>query len=293
MLHETIDQSSLITDCKSYTTLYSRDYKSSNTIISFENGAKIGGNDFSIIAGPCAIESFEQAFESAEILVKNGIKIMRGGVFKPRTSPYSFQGLGKEAVSILKFIKDKFNLTIVTEVLDKDTLEIVKECADILQIGSRNMHNYSLLKLAGGTGKPILLKRGMSATLKEFLLAAEYILNTGNNQVILCERGIRTFETSTRNTLDISAIPVLKNLTHLPIIVDPSHACGDRNIVSDLVKAILAVGSHGTMIEVHPYPEKALSDGIQSLYPEQFYNLMKELKYLEKSIKYNQSSLNF
>lgn len=242
------------------------------------NGVKVGGTEVVVIAGPCAIESSEQLYETARVAKKGGARIMRGGAFKPRSSPYSFQGLGEEGLKMMRKISNETGLPIVTEVMDTREMEMVAGYADMLQIGSRNMHNYPLLKEAGLIRKPVLLKRGMMATIEEFLLAAEYILNQGNTQVILCERGIRTFETSTRNTLDLSAVPVLKKLTHLPVIVDPSHGTGIRWIVPPMAKAAIASGADGLIMEIHHKPEEALCDGQQSLYPEDFIGLMTELK---------------
>jgi len=242
------------------------------------NGVKVGGTEVVVIAGPCAIESSEQLYETARAAKKGGARIMRGGAFKPRSSPYSFQGLGEEGLKMMRKISNETGLPIVTEVMDTREMEMVAGYADMLQIGSRNMHNYPLLKEAGLIRKPVLLKRGMMATIEEFLLAAEYILNQGNTQVILCERGIRTFETSTRNTLDLSAVPVLKKLTHLPVIVDPSHGTGIRWIVPPMAKAAIASGADGLIMEIHHKPEEALCDGQQSLYPEDFIGLMTELK---------------
>jgi len=242
------------------------------------NGVKVGGTEVVVIAGPCAIESSEQLYETARAAKKGGARIMRGGAFKPRSSPYSFQGLGEEGLKMMRKISNETGLPIVTEVMDTREMEMVAGYADMLQIGSRNMHNYPLLKEAGLIRKPVLLKRGMMATIEEFLLAAEYILNQGNTQVILCERGIRTFETSTRNTLDLSAVPVLKKLTHLPVMVDPSHGTGIRWIVPPMAKAAIASGADGLIMEIHHKPEEALCDGQQSLYPEDFIGLMTELK---------------
>ncbi|MBM7559301.1 3-deoxy-7-phosphoheptulonate synthase [Marinitoga litoralis] len=253
-----------------------------NTIIDLGN-TKIGEGYFTIIAGPCSVEDKNIIEETAHFLHELGINIMRGGVFKPRTSPYSFQGLGKLGLEYLKLAAEKYNLKTITEALDEDSLNIVNECADIIQIGSRNAQNYGLLKKVGKLHKPILLKRGFMMTLEEFLYSAEYIAYEGNNNIILCERGIRTFETKTRNTLDISAIPVLKKETHLPIIIDPSHAAGRSDIIPDLIKAALAVGSHGIMVEIHPQPEKALSDGKQSLNFKEFEKVIKEIKSLSTS----------
>jgi 3-deoxy-7-phosphoheptulonate synthase len=237
-----------------------------------------GGSDIVVIAGPCAVESSEQLFETAISVKNGGAKILRGGAFKPRTSPYSFQGLGEEGLKLLAQIRKDTGLPVVTEVMDTRQVELVASFADMIQIGSRNMQNYPLLKEAGKCRKPILLKRGMMATIEEFLLAAEYVLNQGSDQVILCERGIRTFETSTRNTLDLSAVPMLKHLAHLPVIVDPSHGTGLRWMVPALSKAAIAVGADGLIIEVHNNPEKALCDGQQSLSLDEFNELMIDLK---------------
>jgi len=241
-------------------------------------GVGFGGSDIVIIAGPCAVESSEQLFETARSVKKGGAKILRGGAFKPRSSPYSFQGLGEEGLMLLSSVRSETGLPVVTEVMDTRQVAMVAEYADMLQVGSRNMQNYPLLKEVGLTRKPILLKRGMMATLEEFLLAAEYILNQGNDQVILCERGIRTFEPSTRNTLDLSAVPMLKSLTHLPVIVDPSHGTGLRWMVPSLAKAAIAVGADGLIIEVHYKPEQAICDGYQSLSTNEFAVLMTDLK---------------
>ncbi|MBK7133974.1 MAG: 3-deoxy-7-phosphoheptulonate synthase [Bacteroidales bacterium] len=241
-------------------------------------GVEVGGSDIVVIAGPCAVESSEQLFETARSVKSGGAKILRGGAFKPRTSPYSFQGMGEEGLKLLAQIRKETGLPVVTEVMDTRQVELVCSYADMIQIGSRNMQNYPLLKEAGKCRKPILLKRGMMATIEEFLLAAEYVLNQGNDQVILCERGIRTFETSTRNTLDLSAVPMLKHLTHLPVIVDPSHGTGIRWMVPALSKAAVAVGADGLIIEVHYHPEEALCDGPQSLSLSEFSQLMTDLK---------------
>ncbi|MGQ9799820.1 MAG: bifunctional 3-deoxy-7-phosphoheptulonate synthase/chorismate mutase [Ignavibacterium sp.] len=256
--------------------LASREYKKEDTIIKVKD-VTIGGGNFVIIAGPCSVESDEQIISCAKEVKESFAHILRGGCFKPRTSPYAFQGLGYEALDLLKDAGDKYDLPIITEVLSIEQVEKVAEKSDILQIGARNMQNFPLLAEVGKSFRPVLLKRGMMASIDELLNAAEYILAKGNRQVILCERGIRTFETATRNTLDLSAIPVLKELTHLPVIVDPSHAVGERNKVIPLAKAAKAVGADGIMVEIHPEPEKALSDGMQSLYFEQFRQLMKEI----------------
>jgi len=241
------------------------------------NGVTIGGKEIILMGGPCAVESSLQMSQSAETVKKAGGKILRGGVFKPRTSPYSFQGLGLEGLNYLVQAAQEQDLLCVTEVIDAQSLELVIDKVDIIQIGARNMQNFELLKLAGKVNKPIILKRGLSATIEEWLLAAEYILASGNPQVILCERGIRTFEPSTRNTLDLSAVGVAKELSHLPVIVDPSHAAGRRDLISSLSKAAIAAGADGLLIEMHPNPAVAVSDGPQSLTPEQFVQLAGEL----------------
>jgi 3-deoxy-7-phosphoheptulonate synthase len=261
--------------------LASRESQEGYTVISVGD-VKIGGPEFVVMAGPCSIESEEQLMESAYIVKKGGAHILRGGAFKPRTSPYSFQGLEEEGLKLLKKAREKTGLPVVTEVMNTADVELVEEYADIIQIGARNIQNFPLLKKVGLARKPVLLKRGMMTTIEELLMSAEYILSAGNHQLILCERGIRTFETATRNTLDISAVPVLKELTHLPIIVDPSHAAGHWRYVIPLAKAVRAVGADGLLVEVHPEPDKALSDGIQSLKPEKFYQLMEELGSLAK-----------
>jgi 3-deoxy-7-phosphoheptulonate synthase len=257
--------------------LVSRDVKEEDTVIHFPGtNASIGGRDLAIIAGPCSIETREQAFAVAEQVAKAGAQFFRGGASKPRTSPYAFQGLGEEALKIMAEIRDRFGLRIVTEAIDNEVLELVDKYADVIQIGARNMQNFSLLKAAGRKRKPVLLKRGIAATLDEFLMAAEYIMSEGNYQVILCERGVRTFADHTRNTLDLSIVPAVHRLSHLPILVDPSHGTGKRNKVIPLSRAAVAVGCDGLIVEVHHQPEKALSDGMQSIYPEQFVQLMDE-----------------
>ena len=256
--------------------LGSRGHKSKNTVVEVA-GVLIGGDDLVMIAGPCAVESWDQITETARMVRDAGGSILRGGCFKPRTSPYSFQGLGLAGLEMLAEAGKAFGLPVVTEVLSPDDVEQVAEKADILQIGTRNMQNFSLLQAAGRTHRPVVLKRGMSSSLDELLQAAEYILAEGNQQVILCERGIRTFETSTRNTLDLSAVPVLKGRTHLPIIVDPSHAAGKRDLVPPMALASQAIGADGIMVEVHPDPDNALSDGPQSLHLEQYQALSKAL----------------
>jgi len=248
---------------------------------------EIGRQGIVIIAGPCAVESRTQLKETAEMVRKSGANMLRGGAFKPRTSPYSFQGLGEEGLQLLKEIREITGLPVVTEVMDTRHVELVSQYADMLQVGSRNMHNYPLLKEVGMAKKPVLLKRGMMATINEFLYSAEYILVQGNNNVVLCERGIRTFENSTRNTLDISAVPVLKSRTGLPVIVDPSHGTGVRWIVPAMARAAIAAGADGLLIEVHVNPEEALSDGYQSLNPGEFDRLMKELDKIAAAVGRN------
>jgi len=248
------------------------------------SGIRIGSPQVVIIAGPCSVETQEQIMETATAVKSAGAVILRGGAFKPRSSPYNFQGLGEEGLKFLEEARTKTGLPVVTEVMDTRLVELVAGYADILQIGSRNMQNYPLLKEVGRLRKPILLKRGMMATIEEFLLAAEYILNQGNEQVILCERGIRTFETSTRNTLDLNAVPMLKHLSHLPVIVDPSHGTGHRWMVPAMAKAAIAAGADGLIMEVHYKPEEALCDGQQSLSPDEFIRLMADLKKIAQAV---------
>jgi len=259
--------------------LVSREVKKENTVIRFpDTEATIGGAGLAIIAGPCAIESREQAFAIAEHVHRAGAQFFRGGAYKPRTSPYSFQGLEEQGLRIMAEIREQFGMKIVTEAVDHESLALVEEYADVIQIGARNMQNFSLLKRAGRSRKPVMLKRGMSATLEEFLMAAEYIMSEGNYKVVLCERGVRTFADHTRNTLDLSVVPAVQRLSHLPIVVDPSHGTGKRNKVTPLSRAAVAVGADGLIIEVHNQPDKALSDGQQSLYPEQFEELMAQVR---------------
>jgi 3-deoxy-7-phosphoheptulonate synthase len=241
-------------------------------------GVRIGGAEVIVFAGPCAVESEEQLISTARAVKASGAKVLRGGAFKPRSSPYSFQGLKREALRLLAQARAETGLPVVTEVLDSRQLDLIAEFADILQIGSRSMQNFPLLEEVGRSQKPILLKRGMGATIEEFLLAAEYVMKGGNHQIILCERGIRTFETSTRNTLDLNAVPMLKRLTHLPVIVDPSHGTGHWWMVPPLAKAAIAVGANGLLVEVHCSPQDALSDGAQSLRPDRFDRMMHELR---------------
>ena len=263
--------------------LVSREIKNEDSLIEVKPSEgsgpsfTFGGRELAIIAGPCAVESREQAFAAARSVKSAGAQLFRGGAFKPRTSPYSFQGMGEEGLKILAEVRREFGLLIVTETIDPENCDLVERYADVLQIGARNMQNFSLLKRAGRSAKPVLLKRGMSATIEEFLMAAEYILSEGNYNVILCERGVRTFADHTRNTLDLSVIPAVKRLSHLPIIVDPSHGTGRRDKVIPLSRAAVAVGADGLIIEVHPQPDRAVSDGYQSLYPDQFDSLMEEV----------------
>lgn len=263
--------------------LASREFQPEDTVIKID-GVEIGGKKVVIMAGPCAVENEDQITTIAESVKDSGALILRGGAFKPRTGPYSFQGLEIEGLELLAKAKEKTGLLIVTEVMSVDRIDLVAEYADILQIGARNMQNFMLLKAVGQIRKPVLLKRGMSATIEEFLLAAEYILSQGNHNVMLCERGIRTFETYTRNTLDINAVPVLKQLSHLPVIVDPSHGTGRRELVAPVSKAAIAAGADGLIIEVHNNPEVSVSDGAQSLLPEQFSQLMTELKKIAEAV---------
>ncbi len=264
--------------------LVSREFKTEDSVIDLGKGVKIGGKKIVIIAGPCAIENIDRLYAIATEVKKAGATVLRGGAFKPRTSPYSFQGLGEEGLKYLNKVGRDLGLVTVSEVMDPRDVELVAKYADVFQIGARNMQNFNLLKEVGLIKKPVLLKRGMSCTVKELLMSAEYILSGGNFNVILCERGIRTFEESTRNTLDISAIPTIKKLSHLPIIVDPSHAAGKWELVAPLSKASVACGCDGLIIEVHDHPEEAMSDGAQSLLPSNFANLMQELKVLAKAV---------
>jgi 3-deoxy-7-phosphoheptulonate synthase len=259
--------------------LVSREAKRENTVVSV-GGVPVGGPALAIVAGPCAIESEEQALEVAHAVREAGATLFRGGAYKPRTSPYSFQGLGEEGLRILSRVRAETGLPVVTEVLDTETAELVAEHADCLQVGARNMQNFSLLKKLGRMKKPVLLKRGMSATIEELLLSAEYLLAEGNYQVILCERGVRTFADHTRNTLDLSAIPYVQRISHLPIVVDPSHGTGKRQKVLPLSRAAVAVGADGLLIEVHTHPESALSDGPQALLPEMFVELVGQVRAL-------------
>src|SRR5947199_2587634 len=259
----------------------SREFRKEKTQINV-NGTEIGGGEFVVMAGPCSVESEKQIMETAEQVAAAGAHFLRGGAFKPRTSPYDFQGMEEEGLKLLRKAKQATGLGIITEVMSDRDVDLVAEYADVLQIGARNMQNFSLLKCLGKCGRPVLLKRGMSSTIKELLMSAEYVVAHGNPNVILCERGIRTFETATRNTCDIAAVPVLNELTHLPVILDPSHATGKRSLVPAAARAGRAIGADGLMVEVHPAPEKAMSDGAQSLDLAQFQKMMRELQpYLE------------
>jgi 3-deoxy-7-phosphoheptulonate synthase len=260
--------------------LASRAFQPAGTIVEFANGVRVGGPEVIVAAGPCAVESQEQIAAIAAEVAKNGARMLRGGAFKPRTSPYSFQGLGEQGLRWLREAADQNGLLAVSEIMDASQMTMMLPYVDMLQVGARNMQNYHLLRVLGAAGKPVLLKRGMSATLEELLLSAEYIMSSGNHKVILCERGIRTFETSTRNTLDIAAIPVIKKLSHLPILADPSHGTGRRDKVPPMTLAAVAAGADGLLLEVHNDPEKALSDGAQSLYFDQFEKLMVQLRAL-------------
>jgi 3-deoxy-7-phosphoheptulonate synthase len=263
--------------------LASRDFQKKDTVVKVGD-VRIGGGTFTIMAGPCAVESYEQTVECARRVAKGGAKILRGGAFKPRSSPYAFQGLGREGLEILAQARRETGLPVITEVMTVEDVPLVAEFADILQVGARNSQNFNLLDACGRQPKPVLLKRGLSGTIEELLLSAEYILSRGNPNVILCERGIRTYERATRNTLDISAVPVLKKLSHLPVVIDPSHATGLRELVAPLSKAAVAVGADGVLIEVHPHPEKALCDGPQSLTPDMFDTLVHELRPIAKAV---------
>ena len=264
--------------------LVSRKYKPENTQVKIGD-ATFGNGTFPVIAGPCAVENETQVLSIAQLVKKHGAAIFRGGAFKPRTSPHSFQGLGKQGLELLKKVKQESGLCIATEAMDIETFDLVEEYADLVQIGARNMQNFSLLRRAGKSTKPVLLKRGMSATLSEWLMAAEYIMKEGNENIILCERGIRTFVRHSRNTLDLSVVPAVKKESHLPVIIDPSHAAGVRDQVTWLAFAAAAVNADGLIIEVHNNPEQALSDGLQSLYPDQFGQLMGKIDAIHAIIK--------
>lgn len=256
--------------------LVSREVKKKSSVKA--GNVTLGDGGFVVMAGPCSVETRDQLMQTAEAVAKAGAQILRGGAFKPRTSPYDFQGLEEEGLKLLSEARDRTGLKVITEVINTEDVDLVREYADILQVGARNMQNFALLKKLGNVGKPVMLKRGLSATIKEFLLSAEYIAAHGNQDIILCERGIRTFETATRNTLDLAAVPLLNELTHLPVVVDPSHGTGKRSLIKPLAKAAVAVGADGLMTEVHPCPEEAWSDGPQSLRPEEFALMMNEIE---------------
>jgi len=264
--------------------LAARSVRPEGSVIDLGKGVSAGGSEVVVAAGPCAVESSEQIHTTAARVARAGAKLLRGGAFKPRSSPYSFQGLGEAGLKMMRDAADENGLLVVSEVMDPSQIEIMLPYVDVLQVGARNMQNYHLLRGLGEVDKPVLLKRGMSATLEELLLSAEYIMSGGNYKVILCERGIRTFETYLRNTLDIAAIPVIKSLSHLPIFADPSHGTGRRDKVAAMARAAVAAGADGLIIEVHPDPERALSDGVQSLYPDQFTQLMKEIRLIAPAV---------
>lgn len=269
----------------------SLEWKPERTVIPLANGVTVGEESVVIMAGPCSVESSDQILETAKAVKAAGATVLRGGAFKPRTSPYSFQGLGEEGLRLLAEAGEATGLAVVTEALDIEVLPLVEEYSDIIQIGARNMQNFSLLRRAGQARKPILLKRGMAATIDDLLLAAEYIYNEGNEQIILCERGVRHFDSHTRNLMDLAAIPVVKGLSHLPIIADPSHGTGRRDKVIPMARAAVAAGADGVMVEVHPHPEQALSDGPQSLYPEQFAQLVEEIRIIATALGRDVASL--
>ena len=264
--------------------LASRHFRPEGSLIQLGKGVIVGGQHVVVMAGPCSVESEAQIETIADHVAKLGVRVLRGGAFKPRSSPYSFQGLGREGLELMRHAADKHDLLVVSEVMDQTQIPLMLDYVDVLQVGARNMQNYNLLKELGKIGKPILLKRGISATIEELLLSAEYIMAGGNYDVVLCERGIRTFESATRNTLDVSAIPVIKKLSHLPIIVDPSHGTGRRDKVAPMARASVAAGADGLLIEVHHDPERALSDGAQALYPDQLAQLIKELQIIAPAV---------
>jgi 3-deoxy-7-phosphoheptulonate synthase len=264
--------------------LTSWNFKQEKTVIDLGDGVKVGGNELTVMAGPCSVENEIQLMETAKIVKSAGAKILRGGAFKPRTSPYSFQGLGEEGLKLLAQAREETGLKVITELMDIAHIDVVYEYTDIIQIGARNMQNYALLKEIGKLDKPVMLKRGMAATIKEWLLAAEYVMNEGNHDVILCERGVRTFGEETRNTMDLSSVPLVQQLSHLPVIADPSHGTGRWELVTPVARAAVAVGADGIMVEVHPNPENALSDGPQSLKPDNFRLMMDEIKAIHSSL---------
>ncbi len=262
----------------------SREWKPDPTVVRLPGGLSVGGDEVVVMAGPCSVESERQILDAAWAVREAGATVLRAGAYKPRSSPYSFQGLGRAGLKLLARAREETGLLIVTEAMDGEEMDFVAETADIIQLGARNMQNYSLLKRAGRSGKPILLKRGLSATIQELLLSAEYILAEGNPNVILCERGVRGFDPATRNIFDLSAIPVVHGLSHLPILADPSHGTGHRDMVIPMARAAIAAGADGLLVEVHPSPDRALSDGAQSLYPEQFDRMMKEIRLIAEAI---------
>ncbi|HZD93233.1 MAG TPA: 3-deoxy-7-phosphoheptulonate synthase, partial [Candidatus Sulfotelmatobacter sp.] len=264
--------------------LVARSFRPEGTVVKFPRGITIGGDEVVLMAGPCSIESRDQIFAVAESVARSGARFLRGGAFKPRSSPYSFQGLGEDALKMMREAADKFGMLVVSEVMEISQIPLMVSYVDLLQVGARNMQNFNLLRELGKVRKPVLLKRGIAATIEELLLSAEYVLAGGNYDVIVCERGIRTFETYTRNTLDISAIPIVKKLSHLPIVADPSHGTGRRDKVPPMGRAAIAAGADGLLIEVHNCPDKALSDGAQSLYPEQFAQLVGELRVIAPAV---------
>ncbi|CAG0945139.1 3-deoxy-7-phosphoheptulonate synthase [Anaerolineae bacterium] len=266
--------------------LASRDFHPADSIVKI-NGVSIGGPQVIVMAGPCSVESREQLMEIASAVKQAGAHVLRGGAFKPRTSPYAFQGLGLKGLELLREARDEFHLPIITEVMSPQEVTLVAQYADILQVGARNMQNFALLRAVGETQKPVLLKRGMMSTVEELLMAAEYILSTGNSRVMLCERGIRTFETATRNTFDLNAIPVLKTLTHLPVVADPSHGTGKWELVAPVARGAVAAGADGVIVEVHAHPEEALSDGAQSLKPDRFTALVNEVRRVAEAVGRN------
>jgi 3-deoxy-7-phosphoheptulonate synthase len=264
--------------------LVARSFRPEGTVVKFQRGVSIGGDEVVLMAGPCSVESRDQIFAVAESVARSGAKFLRGGAFKPRSSPYTFQGLGEEGLKLMREAADQFGMLVVSEVMEISQIPLMLPYVDMLQVGARNMQNFNLLRELGKVRKPVLLKRGIAATIEELLLSAEYVMAGGNYEVIVCERGIRTFETYTRNTMDISAIPIVKKLSHLPILADPSHGTGRRDKVSPMARAAVAAGADGLLIEVHNCPDKALSDGAQSLYPEQFAKLVGELRVIAPAV---------
>jgi 3-deoxy-7-phosphoheptulonate synthase len=276
-----------VASCIPVTSAYkqvSREWKGQDTVITLPNGTRIGGGALAVMAGPCSVESREQLLETAERVARAGATVLRGGAFKPRSSPYAFQGLGEEGLQYMAEAREKFGLAVITEAIDHESLELVEQYADIIQLGARNMQNFALLRRAGRSPRPVMLKRGPSATIKEWLLAAEYILAEGNQQVILCERGIRSYDDATRNTLDVTAIPLVKRLSHLPVVADPSHGTGRRPLIAPMSRAAVAAGADGLIIEVHRNPDKAKSDGGQTLFPEQFEELMTGVRLVAEAL---------